>query len=88
VAIGVKIERLAGNGGALHDLAFNREHGATARDLFLAFTQPVDAAKVRHDARQYVAESTRDLESRVAVKPMAGSCSAAPFRRTRDHLAG
>ena len=37
LAIDVKIERLAGNRGALHDLAFNREHGAAARDLFLAF---------------------------------------------------
>jgi len=36
LAIGVKIERLAGDRGALHDLAFNGEHGAAARDLFLA----------------------------------------------------
>ena len=60
LAIGVKIERLAGDRGALHDLAFNGEHGAAARDLFLAFAQPVDAAKVRRDARQHVTESTRN----------------------------
>jgi hypothetical protein len=29
---GVKTERLAGNRGALHDLAFNGEHGAAAGD--------------------------------------------------------
>ena len=67
LAIGVKIERLAGNRGALHDFAFNGEHGAAARDLFLAFAQPVNAAKARRDARQHVAESTRDLEPSVAV---------------------
>jgi hypothetical protein len=43
------------------------EHGAATRDLFLAFAQPIDVAKVRRDARQHVAESTRDLEPRVAV---------------------
>ncbi|MGC2785366.1 MAG: hypothetical protein WA397_16345 [Roseiarcus sp.] len=68
LAIGVKVKRLAGNRGALHDFAFNREHGAAARNLFLAFAQPVDAAKVRGDARQHITETTRDLEPRVAVK--------------------
>ena len=57
---------MAGDRGALHDLAFDGEHGAAARDLFLAFAQPIDAAKVRRDARQHVTESTRDLEPRVA----------------------
>ena len=66
-SIGVKIERLAGDRGALHDLAFNGEHGAAARDLFLAFAQPVRAAKIGRDTRQHVTESTRDLEPRVAV---------------------
>jgi len=66
LAIDVKIERLAGNRGALHDLAFDGEHGAAARDLVLAFAQPVDAAKVCRDARQHVTESARDLEPRVA----------------------
>ena len=70
LAIGLKIERLAGNCGALHDLAFNGEHGAAARDLFLAFAQPVDAAKVGCDARQHVTESTRDLEPRVNPLPL------------------
>ena len=68
LTIDVKIERLAGDCGALHDLAFNGEPGAAARDLFLAFAQPVDAAKVRRDARQHVTESTRDLEPRVASR--------------------
>jgi hypothetical protein len=67
LAIGVKIERLAGDRGALHDLAFNGEHGAAARDLFLTFAQPVDAAKVRRNAGQHVTESPRDLEPRVAI---------------------
>ena len=82
LAIGVKIERLAGNRGALHDLAFDGEHGAAARDLFLAFAQPVDAAKVSRDARQYVTESTRDLEPRVAVNEQLSAIGhlAAPFR--------
>ncbi len=68
----------------------NREHGAAARDLFLAFAQPVDAAKVRRDARQYVTEATRHLEPRVAVNEQLSAIGhlAAPFRRTRDHLAG
>jgi len=67
LAIGIKIERLAGNRGALHDLALNGEHGAAARDLFLAFAQLVDAAKVGRDACQQVTESTRDLEPRVTI---------------------
>src|SRR5271167_4234547 len=50
LAIRVNIEWLAGNRRALRDLTLNREHGAAARDLFLAFAQPVDAAKVRRDA--------------------------------------
>ena len=54
--IGVKIERLAGNRGALHDLTFNGQHGASARDLLLAFAQPVRAPKVRRDARQHVGD--------------------------------
>jgi hypothetical protein len=89
LAIGVKIERLAGYRDALRDLALNREHGAAARDLLLAFAQPVDAAKVRRDARQHVTESTRDLEPRVAVNEQLSAIGhlAAPFRRTRDHLA-
>jgi hypothetical protein len=78
LAIGVKIERLACDRGALHDLAFNGKHGAAARDLFLAFAQPVDAAKVRRDARQHVTESTRDLEPRVAPC-CALSARARPF---------
>jgi hypothetical protein len=88
--IDVQIERLAGYRGALHDLAFNGEHGAAARDLFLAFAQSVDAAKVRRDARQHVTESTRDLEPRIAVNEQLSAIGhlAAPFRRTRDHLAG
>ena len=83
LTIDVKIERLAGNRGALHDLAFNGEHGASARDLFLAFAQPVNAAKVRRDARQHVTESTRDLEPRVAVNEQLSAIGhlAAPFRR-------
>ncbi len=83
LAIGVKIERLAGNRGALRDLTLNREHGAAARDLFLAFAQPVDAAKVRRDAGQHVAESTRDLEPRIAVDEQLSAIGhlAAPFRR-------
>ena len=90
LAIGVKIERLAGNRGALHDLAFNGEHGAAAGDLFLAFAQPVNAAMVRGDARQHVAESTRDLEPRVPVNEQLSAIGhlAALFRRARDHLAG
>ena len=90
LAISVKIERLAGNRGALHDFAFNGEHGAAARDLFLAFAQPVDAAKVSRDARQNVTESTRDFEPRVAVNEQLAAIGhlAAPFRRERDHLAG
>jgi hypothetical protein len=73
-----------------HDLAFNGEHGAAARDLFLAFAQPVDATKVRRDARHHVTESTRDLEPRVAVNEQLSAIGhlAAPFRRARDHLAG
>ena len=88
--IDVKIERLAGDRGALHDLAFNGEHGAAARDLFLAFAQPVRAAKVRRDARQHIPESTRDLEPRVAIDEQLSAIGhlAAPFRRARDHLAG
>jgi hypothetical protein len=50
LAIGLKIERLAGDRRTLHDLAFNGEHGAAARDLFLAFAQPVRPAKVRCNA--------------------------------------
>src|SRR5271166_924930 len=90
LAIGLKIERLAGNRGALHDLTFHGEHGAAARDLFLAFAQPVGAAKVRRDARQHVTESTRDLEPRVAVDEQLSAIGhlAAPFRGPRDHLAG
>ena len=90
LAIGLKIERLASNRGALHDLAFNREHGAAARDLFLAFAQPVDAAKVRRDAGQHIAELTGDLEPRVAVNEQLSAIGhlAAPFRRARDHLTG
>ena len=90
LAIDVKIERLASDRGALHDLAFDGEHGAAARDLFLAFAQPVDAAKVRCDARQHVAESTRDLEPRIAVNEQLSAVGhlAAPFRRARDHLTG
>ena len=90
LAIGVNIEWLAGNRGALHDLTLNREHGAAARDLFLAFAQPVDAAKVRRDARQHIAEPTRDLEPRVALKEQLFAIGhlAAPFRRARDHLTG
>ena len=68
----------------------NGEHGAAARDLFLAFAQPVRAAKVRRDARQHVTETTRDLEPRVAVNKQLSAIGhlAAPFRRTGDHLAG
>jgi hypothetical protein len=90
LAIDVKIERLAGDCGALHDFAFNGKHGAATRDLFLAFAQPVRAAKVRRDARQHVTESTRDLEPRVAVDEQLSAIGhlAASFRRTRDHLAG
>ena len=90
LAIGVKIERLAGNRGALRDLALNREHGAAARDLFLAFAQPVDAAKVRRDARQHVTEATRHLEPRVAVNEQLSAIGhlAAPFRGAGDHLTG
>jgi general nucleoside transport system permease protein len=57
LTIGVKIERLAGDRGAFHDLAFNGEHGAGAR-FFLAFAQPVDAAKVSRDTRKHVTELT------------------------------
>jgi hypothetical protein len=67
LTIDVKIERLAGDCGALHDLAFNGEHGAAAGDLLLAFAQPVRPAKVRRDARQHITESARDLEPRVAI---------------------
>jgi hypothetical protein len=83
LAIGLKIERLAGDCGALHDLTFNREHGAAARDLFLAFAQPVDPAKVRRDARQYVTKATRDFEPRVAINEQLSAIGhlAAPFRR-------
>ena len=82
LAIDVKIERLAGDRRALHDLAFDGEHGAAARDLFLTFAQPVRAAKVRRDARQHIAESTRDLEPRVAVNEQLSAIGhlAAPFR--------
>jgi hypothetical protein len=58
LTIGVKIERLAGDCGALHDLAFNGEHRAAARDLFLALAQPARAAEVRGDVGQQIAEST------------------------------
>jgi hypothetical protein len=75
LAIGVKIERLTGNRGALRDLALNREHGAPARDLFLAFTQPVRAAKVRRNARQHITEATRDLEPRARPSGWPASCS-------------
>jgi hypothetical protein len=44
LAIDVKIERLAGNRGAFHDLALNGEHGAAARDLFLALSAPPRSA--------------------------------------------
>ena len=83
LTIGVKIKRLAGDRRALHDLAFNGEHGAAAGDLFLAFAQPVRAAKFRRDARQHVTESTRDLEPRVAVNEQLSAIGhlAAPFRR-------
>ena len=62
----LKIERQARNRGTLHHLALDREHGAAARHLFLALAQPLDATEVRHDAGQHVAESTRDLEPRIA----------------------
>ena len=87
--IDVKIERLAGDRGALHDFAFNGEHGASARDLFLTFAQPVRAAKVRRDTRRHVTESTRHLEPRVAVKEQLFTIGhpATSLRRARDHLA-
>ena len=47
------------------------EHRAAARDLFLPFAQPVDAAKVRRDARQHVTKSTRDLSR---ASPSMNSC--------------
>jgi hypothetical protein len=71
LTICVKIERLTGNRGALHDLAFNGQHGAAACDLFLAFAQPVDAAEVRGDARQHITEPTRDLSR---ASPSMNSC--------------
>ena len=90
LTIDVKIEWLAGNSGALHDLALNGEHGAATGNLFLAFAQPVDAAKVRRDARQHVTESTRNLEPRLAVNEQLSAIGhlAAPFRGAGDHLAG
>ena len=66
--------------GALHDLAFDGEHGAATRDLFLAFAQPVDAAKVRGAARQHV-ESTRNLEPRVAVNEQLSAIGHLAVRR-------
>jgi hypothetical protein len=52
--------------------------------------QPVRAAKVRRDAREHVAKSTRDLKLRIAVNEQLSTIGhlAAPFGRTRDHLAG
>jgi hypothetical protein len=52
--------------------------------------QSVRAAKIRRDAGQHVTESTGDLEPRVTVNKQLSAIGhlAAPFRRTRDHLAG
>ncbi len=70
-AIGVKIERLAGNRGALHDLAFNGEHGAAARDLFLAFAQPVDAAR---SVAMLASTSRNRRETLSRASPSMNSC--------------
>jgi hypothetical protein len=89
LAIDLKIERQTRDRGTLHLLAFDGEHGAAARHLFLPLAQPLDATEVRHDARQHVAESTRDLEPRIAFDEQLSAVGqlAAPFRRARDHMA-
>jgi hypothetical protein len=89
LAIHLKIERQARNRGTLHHLALDGEHGAAARHLFLALTQPLDATEVRHDVGQHVAQSTRDLEPRIAFNEQLSAVGhlAAPFRRARDHIA-
>ena len=67
LAIDVKIERLAGDRRALHDLAFDGEHGAAARDLFWPSLSrsapPRSVAMLASTSRN----STRDFEPRVTV---------------------
>jgi hypothetical protein len=71
LAIGVKIERLAGNRGALHDLAFDREHGAAPRDLFLAFAQPVRPPR---SAAMLASTSRNRRETLRRASPSMNSC--------------
>jgi hypothetical protein len=67
----IALDASRSNRGALHDLAFNREHRAATGNLFLPFAQPVDATKVRRDARQHT-RNRRDTLSRAS--PSMNNC--------------